>query len=230
MSAARVPVIGIVGGIGSGKTALAVALNDYFRCVRLDADAAGHRALERTDVVAALKAAFGDQILDAQGRIRRSELAQLVFGPGEERSAARKRLESIVHPHIRKDIVEQLERNQIDGECDLILLDAALLIEAGWSNDCDAVIYVDTPVEVRRQRVAQRGWSAAELANREASQLSLEEKQNRADLIIDNSENIDVVARKAASWINDRFHLKEEQVNSKTSRISTKSPTPADKP
>lgn len=208
MSAARIPVIGIVGGIGSGKSALANALSHYFQCGRLDADRAGHRALERPDVALALKNAFGDQIFDAEGHVLRSELAQLVFGPGESHLAARRRLESIVHPHIRRDIVEQLERHQSFLDCDIILLDAALLIEAGWSNDCDALIYVDTPAEIRRERVASRGWSAAELAKREASQLSLSEKQQRADLIVDNSQSIEAAAALAAKWIKERFQLR----------------------
>lgn len=207
MSAERIPVIGIIGGIGSGKSTLADALGRHFRCGRLDADTAGHRALLRSDVAAALKSVFGDEIFDSQGKVIRSRLAERVFGADEKHQAARKKLESIVHPHIRKDIVEQLEQHQSRKDCDMILLDAALLIEAGWSNDCDALIFVDAPVELRRQRVGERGWSADDLARREASQLGIEEKRRRADLIVDQSQKVETVAAFAADWIRKRFHL-----------------------
>ncbi|WP_437225705.1 dephospho-CoA kinase [Planctomicrobium sp. SH661] len=210
MSAARIPVIGIVGGIGSGKSALANALMHHFQCGRLDADSAGHRALARPDVIAALKTAFGPEIFDEHGNVVRSKLAQRVFGAESEQLAARKQLESIVHPHIRRDIVEQLEGHQSRMDCDIILLDAALLIEAGWSNDCDAVIYVDVPDAVRQARVASRGWSPAELARRESSQLSLKEKQARSDLIVKNTGDIEAAATTAANWIRQRFHLVNE--------------------
>jgi len=207
MSAERIPVIGIVGGIGSGKSALANALSQYYQCGRLDADRVGHQILEQSEVETALRSAFGDQIFDSQGKVLRSELARLVFGEGPEHKLARKKLETIVHPRIRRVIVDQLEQHQSQLDCDIILLDAALLIEAGWSNDCDAVIYVEAPLELRRQRVAERGWSAAELERRESTQLSLPEKQERADLIIDNSRDIETVGATVARWIADRFHL-----------------------
>jgi len=207
MSAARIPVIGIVGGIGSGKSALANALSQYYQCGRLDADRVGHQILEQDEVEMALRATFGDRIFDSQGKVLRSELAKLVFGQRPEHRLARQKLESIVHPRIRRVIVDQLEQHQSELDCDMILLDAALLIEAGWSNDCDAVIYVDTPLELRRQRVAERGWSATELERRESTQLSLPEKQLRADLIIDNSRDIQTTGAIVARWIADRFHL-----------------------
>lgn len=211
MSAKKIPVIGIVGGIGSGKSTFATALGKYFQCGRLDADAAGHRALLLSDVASALRQTFGNEIFDEQGKVVRSRLAQRVFGAGEEQLAARRRLEQIVHPHIRREIVEQLERHQSRQDCDIILLDAALLIEAGWSNDCDAIIFLDVPVRLRRQRVAERGWTAADLAQREASQLDLEKKRQRADLIVDNSQEIETAARSAAEWIQQRFALSSDR-------------------
>ncbi|WP_437188403.1 dephospho-CoA kinase [Planctomicrobium sp. SH668] len=218
MSAARIPVIGIVGGIGSGKSALAIALNQHFQCARLDADASGHRALLLPKVVTAITSAFGDQILDGEGNIARPELAKLVFGTTEKHIAARKKLEQIVYPYIRSDIVKQLEQHQSDSDCDLILLDAALLLESGWSNDCDAIIFVDVPDSIRKARVKQRGWSQEHLRQREASQLSLEEKKSRSDLIVDNSGDIDETARIVGDWIKQRFQLETDVEVSRTSR------------
>jgi len=218
MSAERIPVIGIVGGVGSGKSTLANALGLHFRCGRLDADAAGHRVLEQVDVIVALKAIFGEEILDAQGKILRSALAARVFGNEPARLASRQKLEAVVHPRIRKEIVEQLEAHQSRMDCDILLLDAALLLEAGWANDCDALIFVETPQQLREKRVAVRGWDTAELARREASQMSLEEKRQRADLIVDNSQNINQMADTVAEWLKKRFHLHPKRPSSTLSR------------
>lgn len=207
MSAVRIPVIGIVGGIGSGKSAIANALSRHFRCARLDADQIGHRVLHQPEIIRRLKEEFGDGIIDPLGHVTRSELARRVFGPGIEQQKARKLLESIVHPPIRLQLIDQMDQVQRSEEFDLVILDAALLFESGWSNDCDAVIYLEVPIDVRRERVKSRGWSAADLSSREASQMSLEEKKNRSDLILDNNRDIETVAAEAADWIRHRFSL-----------------------
>lgn len=207
MSAVRIPVLGIVGGIGSGKSALASALSRHFRCARLDADQIGHRVLHQPEIIRRLREEFGDGIIDPLGHISRSELARRVFGPGLEQQKARKVLESIVHPPIRLQLIDQLDQVQRSDQYELVILDAALLFESGWSNDCDAVIFLDVPVEVRRERVVSRGWSAADLASREASQMTLEEKQKRSDLILNNNRDIETVAAEAAEWIRQRFSL-----------------------
>lgn len=208
MSAARIPVIGIVGGIGSGKTALAGALNRHFRCCHLDADAAGHRALESQEVLAELRNAFGNDVFDPQGRALRAVIADRVFGREPEQLQARRRLEQIVHPYIRRDIEHQLQACRSESNYDLILLDAALLLEAGWSQLCDAVIFLDVPQEVRLQRVLARGWNQTDLERREQSQMSLAEKKARADLIVDNSQNLEQTAAAVAKWIRKTFELK----------------------
>ncbi len=176
MSAARIPVIGIIGGIGSGKTAVAEALGKVISVCRLDADIAGHDVLLNEDVKVALKAAFGPVIFDELGEIVRSEVAQLVFGEEKAKQIAKAKLESIVHPEIRKILENQLEEIQYQQKCDVIILDAALMLEAGWSEVCDAIAYLDVPESVRLKRVQQRGWSKAEFHKREASQLSLQDK------------------------------------------------------
>lgn len=207
MSAVRIPVIGIVGGIGSGKSAIANALSRHFRCARLDADQIGHRVLHQPEIVRRLKEEFGEGIIDPLGHVMRSELARRVFGPGLEQQKARKLLESIVHPPIRLQLIDQMDQVQRSEDFDLVILDAALLFESGWSNDCDAVIFLDVPVEVRRERVKPRGWSAADLSSREASQMPLEEKMKRSDLILDNNRDLEAVTAEAADWIRHRFSL-----------------------
>jgi len=188
----RIPIIGLVGGVGSGKSTLAAWLGRRRRVALLDADAAGHAALRRPEVRRRLRDQFGDAIFDAAGDVQRPRVAERVFGVRAEQVAARQTLESIVHPVIREQLEQELLRLRAAGEHDLILLDAAVMLEAGWSALCDAVIFIDTPKSLRAARVqASRGWSADELARREASQWPLDRKRAAADFVVDNSADLD---------------------------------------
>ncbi len=205
MSAAEIPMIGIVGGIGSGKTTLANALQQYFRCQRLDADVAGHQALRRSDVKTELAARFGHEILDDNGEIRRSALAAKVFGNEPEKLTARRQLEAVVHPVIRENLLDEKKRIEEAGECELLLMDAALMFESGLSKLCDAVVFLDVPQSARVMRVRERGWSEEELSRREASQMPLEKKRELSDFSIDQSGTVEESSRQLAEWIHRRF-------------------------
>jgi len=215
MSAATVPMIGIVGGIGSGKSTLTNALQQIFRCHRLDADQAGHRVLRRAEIKQKLIERFGKEIMESGGEngtagarigeIRRSSLAALVFGESDEQRRNRKSLEQIVHPAIHQDLLDERQAHLDAQDCDLLLLDAALLLEAGWAELCDAVIFLDVPKCIRLERVKERGWTEEELDRREASQLSLEQKRNAADFILDQSGSLDDSVSRLANWISLRF-------------------------
>jgi dephospho-CoA kinase len=186
----RLPVIGIVGGIGSGKSAVTRWAAEHSNAVMIDADRLGHEALCLEPVKEALAKRFGQTILNEQGEIERRSLARVVFGEGQSHRDARGDLERIVHPAIERQIemlIDQAEREHRDA----VLLDAAVLLEAGWQDRCDAVVFVDAPVEVRQQRVAARsGWSPEELQRREASQLPNSEKKLRSDLVISNAADV----------------------------------------
>lgn len=205
MTSASIPVIGLVGGIGAGKSAVARALQKRLRVEILDADQAGHRALLDETVRSRLVSRFGPGILSPAGEIDRKGLARLVFGEGPTERANRRDLEEVVHPWIRADLLAQLESIRQRGETDVVLLDAPILLESGWSSMCDAVAYIDTPWEARLARVASRGWPAEELSRREASQMPLEEKRRRSDVILDNSGSVDVAAEQLATFVTDRF-------------------------
>lgn len=184
-----VPVIGIVGGIGSGKSFLARALHDRHRVVVLDADAAGHEVLEEDPVKEQLRRRFGDQVINAEGKVDRRQISQLIFGTGLAQRRARAELEEIVHPRIKQRILDQIclagERPGLQA----IILDAALMLEAGWRDLCQEILFVDTPFDQRLERVrSSRGWTEEDLKSREASQLSLEEKRREADYCVDNSQ------------------------------------------
>lgn len=183
-----VPVIGIVGGIGSGKSALAELLARECGIEIVNGDRAGHRVLQETEIKQQIQDRFGDEVLDPGGRINRQALGRLVFGGDETHRRAKADLERIVHPRIGELISEQIAAARYHRELEGVILDAAILLETGWGKLCDAVVYIDVPEETRLRRVtSERGWSAKEFRAREASQAALTWKKEQADFVIENS-------------------------------------------
>lgn len=179
------PIVGIIGGIGSGKSAVAQWVAERAPVLRIDADRLGHAVLARPDVREELVAAFGLEILADDGTISRPALASKVFGNGETQRAAKERLEAIVHPAMERALDEVLAT--LPAGVHAVLLDAALLLEAGWDRRCAAVVYIETSDEVRRSRILQeRGWTTEQLAAREASQWPPAEKRRRATHVVTN--------------------------------------------
>ncbi|MFH5805211.1 dephospho-CoA kinase [Alienimonas sp. DA493] len=182
------PVFGVVGGVGSGKSALCSAVAERWGLAVLDGDAAGHAALREDAVKNALHDRFGAEIFHARGdlahrEINRSKLAAKVFGPGNE--VALKDLEAIVHPVIRRRLLTEAADCFASG-LEAVLLDAAVALESGWAEICEKIVFVEVPRTERLRRVAGRGWDEAELDRREASQWSLDRKRAAADAVIDN--------------------------------------------
>ncbi|HKB06379.1 MAG TPA: dephospho-CoA kinase [Gemmataceae bacterium] len=177
------PVIGLVGGIGAGKSSVANALARHGGRV-VAGDPLGHEALEQQDILDRIADAFARRdILTPEGKVDRKKLGRVVFPSPVERS----RLEHLVHPYIEDRIREEIDKAQADPGVKFVVLDAAVMLEAGWDDVCDKLIYVDAPRPVRLARVKdQRGWSETELTNREAVQMPAEKKKERADVVIDN--------------------------------------------
>lgn len=193
----QIPVIGVVGGIGAGKSFFTQTLAKWKNVAIVDADAVGHAVLLLPEVRQRLQARFGPQILTAEGHINRRALAQIVFGPAPEHRQAKLDLEAVVHPLIAAEIQRQITTLQHSHTAEAILLDAAILLETGWRQMCNAIVYVDAPLEIRRQRVlTTRGWSPAELEAREANQLPLAEKRAAADYFLENVGPPDLVTER----------------------------------
>jgi|WetSurMetagenome_2_1015567.scaffolds.fasta_scaffold139837_2 dephospho-CoA kinase len=176
------PVIGLLGGIGSGKSSVAAQFA-RLGCAVVDADAIGHDVLREAAVRQALTARFGDDILDAAGQVDRRRLAEKAFADGESVAV----LDAIMEPHLWPRVRAAIESARQSG-APAVVLDAALILEKGLDNLCQALVYIEVPSDVRRTRAqGARGWTPSETARREAVQVSLEVKQNRADYTIDNS-------------------------------------------
>ena len=175
-------VIGIIGGIASGKSRVSAEI--IRRGARLiDADRIGHDLLKTEPVKRAIRAHWGNEVFCGK-EVDRSLLARAVFDTPE--SSEIEKLNEILHPEITARVEEELAACRIRGDA-LVLLDAPLLCETGLDRLCDVVLFVDADLRHRQERAAARGWSADELRRREARQIPLEEKRARADSIIDNN-------------------------------------------
>jgi len=186
------PVFGIVGGIGSGKSAVACGLAEFLRAGVIDADRIGHEVLTLPEIKTQISHTFGPNVFvdrDSGGEIDRHELARRVFGTEPHHKESLKKLEAIVHPEIRRQM--QFQISQAQAEHDVVLVDAAVMLEASWDDLCDELVFVDVPFETRLVRVVEnRGWDEAELRRREASQLPLEKKKQASKFVVDNSRNL----------------------------------------
>ncbi|MGQ0634418.1 MAG: dephospho-CoA kinase [Planctomycetaceae bacterium] len=184
-----IPIIGLVGGVGSGKSHLARALEKNHRVALLDADVAGHEALREPAVKEQIRRQFGSEVFDHSGEVDRRKLGAVVFGSSAEQKAARAALEAIVHPRITEKLRNQISATRNDPQWEAIVIDAALLLEAGWHKMCTHLIYIDAEYDQRLARVRQtRGWAAEQLQAREESQFPLDRKRREADDVVDNTQ------------------------------------------
>ena len=189
-------LIGLVGGIASGKSLVA----DQMRAlggVVLDADLAGHEVLRDQEVIDALHERWGDGIVALDGSLSRSVIAKIVFSAGNQEE--KRYLESVAHPRIAARIQEQIARHHAAGSR-VLILDAALLFEAGWDKKCDLIVFVSAPREVRLSRALARGWSERDFLARESTQLPLDEKRSRSGYIIDNSGLAEQTRQQVGEW------------------------------
>lgn len=172
----RPVLIGLAGGIGSGKSTVAQAFAEL-GCLVSDSDRASREALQRPDVRDRLVSWWGDRALGKDGQIDRAAVAAIVFSEESER----KRLESLIHPIVRESREALLDRAARAG-APAVIVDAPLLFEAGLDRECDAVVFVHTPRNVRLERVREtRGWDEEEMNRREKVQLPLDDKRKRSD-------------------------------------------------
>ena len=183
-------ILGILGGIASGKSHVARALAGPEGLV-LDADAMAREALASPEVVARLLEAYGPDVLDEGGAPRREWLAERVFSDPAER----RRLEDWIHGIVRARILAGLADAEARGVT-RVVLDVPLLLENdaqhGLVTRCDRLIFVDSDPEARDGRAQRRrGWAPGEVARREAAQLPLDEKRSRADVVIPNHGTLD---------------------------------------
>ncbi len=198
-----IPTIALIGGIGSGKSAVANKVKTLRSVEVIDADQIGHKILDFPDVQQNIREQFGTAVFDEQGRVARSLLAKIVFGEEKQHQESLKKLEEIVHPKIHRVLEQEILSAKASKKVDAILIDAAVILEAGWKELCDQIVFIECPFEQRLKRVTQnRGWSPVELEKREKQQLPLIEKRKLADCIIHNNEdNLEAAGQDLSEFI-----------------------------
>lgn len=192
-------VVGLIGGIGSGKSQVAAAFARHGARI-IAGDQLAHAALRDPEVHAKIVGRWRQDALGAEREIDRRALATIVFADPAELKA----LESITHPWIRGRLRAELEAARRDPNVPFIVLDAAIMLEAGWDDVCDRLVFIDAPRSVRLERLTrQRGWTEKEMDARERAQLPLTEKVVRADHVLKNSASLEHLN----SQVDDLLHL-----------------------
>ena len=182
-------VIGLTGGIASGKSTVTRFFKDREIPV-IDADVLGHRTYDPgTDTFKAVVATFGDDLVAADGTIDRRVLGGKVFGKPDEL----KKLTDIVWPGIRKLASEALSEFEAAGNS-LVVLEAAVLFEAGWEDLVDEVwVVVVEPDQAIQRLAARNGLDETAARARIESQLSNEERTSRANVVITNNGTLEAL-------------------------------------
>ena len=181
-------VIGLTGSIGSGKSTVAGLFKELGAEV-IDADQVSRQVVEPgSETLIQLTSEFGDQILNPDGTLNRAHVADIVFESDEKRHL----LNSIIHPAIYSRIVSLIDEYRDKG-CELVVLEAALMLEkGGLIKLTDHLVVVSIDEETQLKRLEQRGELTTEqMKARIKTQLGNDEKIKHADFVIDNSGNLE---------------------------------------
>lgn len=176
-------MVGLAGGIGSGKTTVARVLGDLGAGV-IDSDALAHLELNSLEVKDTLRRWWGDEVLAPDGTVDRQRVSAIVFRDAIQRH----RLEALLHPRIAVRRAHLSEEFENQPRIRMIVLDSPLLYETDLDLVCDAVIFVDAHPDARKTRSEKfRKWTEEEHRQREKSQQPLDIKRTRADYVCDNN-------------------------------------------
>lgn len=213
-------VVGLVGGIGSGKSFVARAFGRLGAAV-IDADALAHACLAEDGVRAEISAEFGPEATAADG-VDRAALARIVF-----RDPARlARLNAIVHPCVLRRIDSALAEQSSSGERRVVILDAPLLLETGLDRRCHHVVFVKASRAARAARVHERnGWSPEELDRREKNQKALDDKEAAADYSVTNEGPEELLLARIQAIYDDMARRSPSRPGSPPPSLSGDGPT-----
>ncbi|MCR4290573.1 MAG: dephospho-CoA kinase [Candidatus Scalindua sp.] len=181
----RIKVIGITGGIASGKSTIAEMLESSGADL-IDADKICHELINTKDIALEITKRWGIHLQDNHGKIKRDALAEIVFSDRKEISA----LNRIIHPKAIKQIKSRIAELHAKASTKAIVLDAALLVESNLIDICDIVLFVDTEKNRCKARVQNsRKWPLDEIAKREQFQGLIPQKREISDVIINNNHS-----------------------------------------
>ncbi len=193
------PIIGILGGIASGKSTVAAEFGKL-GCAVISADAIAHDLLKEESVQKELVQQFGREILLPSGQIDRAKLAQIVFADAEKLCA----LNKVIHPRVLERTEELIAKYNQCRPTQAIVLDMPLLVEVGWANRCDRLVFVKCDRTQRERRAKQAGLlNVQEIKIREKFQISLDKKAKLADNTIDNNSDFSTLVRQIQDIFSD---------------------------
>jgi dephospho-CoA kinase len=188
------PIIGILGGIGCGKSTVAQCFTKL-GCRVIDADVIAHQVLDEPDVVEKLTDRWGLEVLDAAGLADRNRISERVFDSLPELDF----LNRLIHPRVLERAEAMINARQGDSDSCGIVVDMPLLVEVGWEKKCDFLVFVDCSEEKRRERIVKNAKIDIEqLKKRENSQISLDKKKQKAHYVISNNSDKSDMAEQIA--------------------------------
>ena len=187
------PIIGIIGGIGSGKSTVAAEFAKL-GCKVIDADKIAHELLDTKKIKEKITSLFGKYVLDSAGNIEHKRLANVVFNDPNKL----KLLNETIHPLVLRSAEELIELYNRQNHVKAIVLDMPLLVEVGWAERCDKLIFVDCKEKIRAKRAEKMGFDKNQLKIRENFQISLDKKKKLADNTVENNSDFSAMVRQVA--------------------------------
>ena len=180
-------VIGVTGGVGTGKSTVAKMFKELGAVV-LDADSMAHQLMEPKRLCwRRVVERFGEEVLNEDQTINRRRLAAIVFRDGEQR----RQLEAIIHPPVVRQMKQRLHRLRRSRRIPAVVLDVPLLVEADAQGMVDALVVVTAPRDVQLERLRRRYGETEEGEARIASQMELSAKVALADFVVENAGTMD---------------------------------------
>jgi dephospho-CoA kinase len=200
-------VIGLTGGIGTGKSEVARIFQEL-GAVLINADQIGHQAYTpHSEIWQEVVKAFGEEILQPNGEIDRKKLGSIVFADPDQLT----RLNQIMHPRMARMVAQQVQELREQG-ADVVVVEAALLFEAGWDSLVGEVWSTESPENLVIKRLQSRsGLSQEEAKKRIDSQMSAEERKSRSQVLVDNSGDLIELERVVRSIWDRRVKAKVEK-------------------
>jgi dephospho-CoA kinase len=182
-------IIGITGGVGCGKSTVLQLLKKHTNSYIIMADDVAKGLYKAgSGLVSEIAAEFGSGCVSADGSVDTKALARVIFADDKKRE----KLNGLVHPMVKREILETIERLREENHYEYVFVEAALLIEAGYDKFCNEVWYVTADEETRRQRLkADRGYSDEKIDSMLKTQLSEDEFKKKCSRVIDNSGSIE---------------------------------------